>query len=261
MQDAAQKYGIDVAGLWDKFQGARMHASFQTLWDDWKLLTDGGADANAVLDGMSGTINSLVLDSMKFGVQIPSNFKPLIEQLFNAGKLTDDNKQKMLTLAGISWDDKPIESSFEILIGKLDKLIDRLTTGLPNAIDAVNRKRVVVGVDDPDLGGRGDGSGFNQAHSGGYLWSGRVYHGGGQVRDEFPILAQSGEFVMRRSAVNFHGVDFMREVNRGAGGRLGAGDSFRPVFNVYVGARQFDDVVIESIDRKYRQRYRVGAGA
>lgn len=133
MREIAGKYGTDLASLGTKFQENRLHEAAQTIIDDFWLLVHGGADVGAVLLGMSPQINNLVNDSIKFGTKIPENMKPWIQNLLDAGKLTDENGVKMKDLTGIQFGDPvaaqylTIQSAIIDLIAKIDDLITRIS--------------------------------------------------------------------------------------------------------------------------------------
>jgi len=170
MQEAAQKYGVDLGSLGPAFQGQRLHASAEQIINDFTLLTKGGASVGGVLVGMKDEISQLVQDSIKFGTDIPENMRPWIENLIETGQLTDENGVKITDLAGIQFG-APMATQFETIttkigemIDKIGELVDRLSTTLGPAVDSLTRDRSIhVGfhVDDPPeihVKGGGDNS-------------------------------------------------------------------------------------------------------
>ncbi len=136
LEQTAAKYGITLEGLGPKFQQAHIDDEAKTLFKDFQDLTDAGGDVGGVLLGMSTSINQLVLDAKHFGVAIPENMRPLIENLLDAGKLTDENGQKLKDLSGITWEDTPIDKGTQKIVDAINHLADILT-GLPaNAANA-----------------------------------------------------------------------------------------------------------------------------
>jgi len=77
---------------------------------------------------------------------------------------------------------------------------------------------------------RGVGSGQVRGfHGGGFIGgapSGRAGKSGGMQSDEVPILAQRGEFMMKKSIVDSLGIDTMRQINEGKIGFGGPSDVF-----------------------------------
>lgn len=125
MRAAAQLYGVDLASLGPAFQQAALHEAAGLIINDFELLTRGGADVGGVLLGMSDEISKLVQDSIQFGVDIPENMRPWIESLIEAGRLTDANGNKIVDTTKIQFG-APIASQYEVVIGKIGELIDRL---------------------------------------------------------------------------------------------------------------------------------------
>lgn len=175
MRDVAQKYGTDLASLGPAFHGSRLHDAAQTIIDDFWLLVNGGADVGAVLESMSPQINTLVNDSIKFGIDIPKNMEPWILELLRAGKLTDENGNKLTDLSGITFGEDvaaqflTIQSAILELIAKINELVARIS-GIPHHTEATVR---ITTIHD-DIYNTYDGEhgldwGGAQAHGGDYF--------------------------------------------------------------------------------------------
>jgi hypothetical protein len=123
-------------GLGPKFQQANIDKTAAQIFKDFSDLTDAGADVGGVLLGMSNKISKLVDDSMQFGTAIPENMKPLLQNLVDAGKLTDINGDKLKDLTGIKFEKTPLDSGMDKLTAALDHLADILTNTLPGAAAA-----------------------------------------------------------------------------------------------------------------------------
>jgi hypothetical protein len=128
MKTAAEKYGIALGDLGPAFQQSRLDSMSKDLLADWDLLVTHGANVDAVIKGMSGKVNDLVHDSIKFGVDIPANMKPMLDAMVKAGTLTDDAGNKLTDLSSLHFA-ADIEADFDKLIQKLDELIDKLGGG------------------------------------------------------------------------------------------------------------------------------------
>lgn len=141
LEEVAGRYGIKLEALGPAFQSAKLSAGAQQLYDDYRMLIDAGADVGAVLDGMSAGISKLVQDSIKFGVDIPENFKPLIDNLAASGKLLDANGKAITDTSKLKYGES-IQTSIEKLIDKIKDLIDKLLE-VPDAVKAIPRAVVV----------------------------------------------------------------------------------------------------------------------
>jgi hypothetical protein len=140
MAEIAGKYKIDLGNLGPAFQGARLHDAASVIINDFDVLTRNGADVGSVLEGMRGDIGKLVGDSIKFGVDIPSNMQPWIDKLMATGGLVDANGDKITDLSGIKFAD-PIVTEFQKIVNKIQELIDKIGTGLTSAIDGVPKPK------------------------------------------------------------------------------------------------------------------------
>jgi TP901 family phage tail tape measure protein len=135
MRDVAEKYGISIDGLGKRFQQQRLHAGWQEIIDDMDLLIRGGADVNAVLNGMKDEISKLVQESIKFGTDIPENMRPWIEKLIKSGKLLDENGDKITDINQLTFGET-IETGLQKLIKSIENLIVTLG-GVPTAFDDI----------------------------------------------------------------------------------------------------------------------------
>jgi len=124
----AEKYGITLEGLGKSFQQANIEGRAKDITSDFEALTKAGGDAGGILAGMADEISNLVNDSKKFGTAIPENMRPLIDELLRAGKLTDENGNKLEDVSNITFEATPIDDSMT----KLATAIDNLTKSLEN---------------------------------------------------------------------------------------------------------------------------------
>ncbi len=165
MSEAAQRYGIDLASLGPAFQSAQLHSAAEEIINDFFLLTQGGADVGGVLVGMADEINKLVNDSIKFGVDIPANMKPWIEELIRAGKLVDANGNKLVDTSQIKFSE-PIETQFAKIVTALEGVISKLGE-IANGINGIpSSKTVTIATNYVDNGpppdwARGEGENGN----------------------------------------------------------------------------------------------------
>jgi TP901 family phage tail tape measure protein len=158
-------------------------------------------------------------------------FEPIAKLLMDGGPAERKMAEIIASLAGIEQRDwRAIVDAREMRPGLFQWIIDTLDRAAANRTANINvRHHTTYTTDD-----RGRASSPGQ-RPGGYHTGGLVMHQGGPVMryhdggsilrahngllapDEVPAVLQRGEFVMRRSAVDQFGVDFMQFVNQGGG--------------------------------------------
>ena len=138
LQQTAEKYGISLDALGTKFQQLRANDVAVKLASDFQFLTENGADATAVAEGMKEQIEGVVTASEQFGTTIPENMKPVIQKLIDMGELVDDNGNKITDLSQLNFGPK-LESPFDKVANILAQIRDLLAQALPGAIDTAAR--------------------------------------------------------------------------------------------------------------------------
>jgi hypothetical protein len=109
VQRIAQEYGLTLAQMGGTIAQMGTTESFTKVINDLETLdraakqAGGELDWGGVLDGMSGKLNSMVLEARKLGTALPENMRPYLEELVRAGKLTDENGNKLTDLTGIKF--------------------------------------------------------------------------------------------------------------------------------------------------------------
>lgn len=151
MKAAAEKYGIALSSLGPAFNEARMGRAARALAKDWDVLIKGGADVSAVIDGMGDEVQNLVTDALRAGQKIPHNLQPIIEKMIEAGKLTDEEGNKLTGLGQLDFA-TPIEARFSKLIDKISELIDKLA-GPSNSATAATQQLAddLINLPDPTV--------------------------------------------------------------------------------------------------------------
>jgi len=185
MKGAAEKYGIELSKLGPAFDEARLHKAATVLAKDWEILTKGGADVDAVIDGMGDSVQELVTDALKAGQDIPHNLKPIISAMIDQKTLVDSNGEAFTDLGQLDFA-TPIAKRFEALITKIDELISKLI-GPDNSATAATEKLKdeLNNLPDPTVSIAFDYDlpefDFGNPDA---TWSGPSYaHGSGGVRD------------------------------------------------------------------------------
>ena len=210
MQEAAAKYGITQDQLGQSFQNQRLHEMAGEIINDFQLLNLGGTETGTILSGMAPKISELVQQSIKYGTDIPANMKPWIENLIEAGKLTDENGNQITDLSKLKFGDpvateyEKIQGAVKDLIAKMDELVGKISE-MAARIDEMTRPRTVqvgVQVNDPNnyLSG-----GAETLSMGGFVGRPKYLASGGFIprgTDTVPAMLTPGEGVLRRDAVS-----------------------------------------------------------
>lgn len=237
---AAERYGIALDSLGPKIEQIRITEEANQIVKDWEFLIGAGADAGAVMAGMADDVQKLITAALKSGLELPASMKPMLEQMMQAGLLTDDTGEKLTTLSGIKFAE-PLSASVDRLIEALDKLVASLNGDVNRALDHVARDRefVVRGrveIRDPQTQVPGGSMSVDEAHSGAFVgMTGIQRHHQGIARvlkfhsgvanlasDEVPAILQVGESVLNRRATQQIGPDAIRALNTGRAGGSGA---------------------------------------
>jgi hypothetical protein len=132
MTALAHEYGIELADLGPTFQQANINDTAAQIFRDFDQITRAGGDVVGVLFGMTDEIQKLVSDSQKFGSTIPDNMKPLIENLINAGRLTDDAGNAISDMSQLNFGATPLDRSTSAIVDAVHELRDALLA-LPGA--------------------------------------------------------------------------------------------------------------------------------
>jgi hypothetical protein len=223
MEETAKKYGIALDDLGKPYWAAKLHDSAQTLIDDFDVLTKNGTNVDVVLHGMSGSISKLVQDSLKFGIAIPENMRPWIEQLQKTHQLIDENGNEITDLSGLQFA-PPIVSGFDKIVNKLQELIDKIT-GTTKAIANIPKDIPVnIHYNDPGPPVHDTDRGTSQGFANGgvvepqYAAMGRIirFPGGPRGMDTVPAWLTPGEGVVNRRGMRILGSDGLSALNSGA---------------------------------------------
>jgi hypothetical protein len=190
------------------FEKAKIDDTATTIINDFDTLQRGLGDTDTALTVMKKPINDLVNESIKFGVDIPANMQPWVDQLEKTGQLTDENGNQLTDISKIKFS-APIETQFQLLIDKISKLIDTITgpSGLNAAINSVPNKQTEIVTVHTDVYKieRQDDSAAYASMGGRVTASGVSYYGGGgnvlspafvpRGTDTVPAMLTPGETV------------------------------------------------------------------
>ncbi len=130
---AADRYGLSITQIGDRINDLRVMEFAQQAVKDWELLASAGADMEQVAAGMADEMQNLVIESGKFGHALPEAMRPILQKMIDMGLLTDDAGEKLTDLTTLHFE-KPLTDAIDGLIGKMDQLIDKISSGLGGAI-------------------------------------------------------------------------------------------------------------------------------
>lgn len=157
LNDAIQRYGFTTEELGPVMAKQKLDEQAGQLYQDWQLLNAAGIDHTAIIEKMGPAVNDYVNTSVKAGQAIPEAMKPIIDDLFQHGKLLHENGEAytQAEVDGLSYT-KSMSEMFTDLIKKVGELVDSLNGIKPKTVP------VNIEVHDPNNildGGNGGGSG------------------------------------------------------------------------------------------------------
>lgn len=98
LQAALDKYGMTWLDLGKEMRDIKWNEMTDALLNEYKILTQAGADPTKVIKNMGGALSQLVVDAANAGTKIPVAFEPMLRQLIQMGGLTDAAAQALLGL-------------------------------------------------------------------------------------------------------------------------------------------------------------------
>jgi len=147
LRDTTDKYGINIDALGPKFQQLRLDQVAAALINDFTLMAMAGGDVGTILDGMAPAINRLVQDSIKFGTTIPENMRPWIQNLIDAGRLTDAAGNKITSLDQIKFGPS-IETQFETIQESIKLVVKAIQDVIAQIADLVAKLDLLLAPKD-----------------------------------------------------------------------------------------------------------------
>jgi hypothetical protein len=135
LNDAISEYGFTVDQLGPKMRKQQLTEQAVKLENQYRLLVESGIDNNLVIEKMAGNMNNYINTSIKAGEAIPSEMKPIIQKMIEMGQLTDENGNKVTSLAGsgITFSET-MTQGFDRVVKALNKLVSTMG-GVPDALD------------------------------------------------------------------------------------------------------------------------------
>jgi len=167
--EAARKANDELARL--KKLGYDTAAEGSSNWKEYQAALKAVADSTK---GMGQRVQELVLQAIKYGLELPESMRPIIQAMIDAGALTDENGDKLKDLSKLTFA-KDLSKMFDELIKKLDELIVSIKTGVVPALTDIGNTKIPsikipyhYGDDGSSGSGGGQGGGSPQALGGDY---------------------------------------------------------------------------------------------
>jgi hypothetical protein len=252
---AAERYGLTIDDLGNKARQLRINSDAKQLSADWDILSGVADNLGVVMDAMQPKVQALVDDALKYGLTLPASMEPMVRAMIEAGRLTDENGDKLTDLAKLTFAET-LEGKINDLIEVLKEFVTTLKESVKPALDDIGntviRPRIAPewddpgpppGWTDPDTGHTPDPSSPSGAASGGYVshYGIQRFGLGGWVRpmgtDTVPAMLTPGEGVLSR-----RGMANLSALNSGRG--FGGGSGAQTIV-VQVG----DDILVEKTVR------------
>lgn len=154
VNEAIGRYKFSIEELGPALSNQKLAEQAEQMLTDWKLLTEAGINTNAVLRELGPSMQDFISSARKTGTEVPESMRAMIEEMLEAGLLTDENGEKFKDLesVGIKFG-RTLEDMFEGVLEKLDRLIEKLSAAKDGFADVGSAKVPDVsytGV--PDLG-------------------------------------------------------------------------------------------------------------
>jgi hypothetical protein len=191
IQAAAGRYGKTLEDLGPKVKQLQINETAQQIVKDFDILMRATEDLGLVMSIQRDKVQGLVTEALQLGLSLPSSMKPLIQNMIDAGLLTDEFGQKLMDVGRLTFVDT-LQDKIDRLIGKLGELVDALL-GVGRAADSIGGAGAVADAFD---------SGASTAARGGVVGMGRIlpFARGGLVKpigtDSVPALLTPGEIVL-----------------------------------------------------------------
>ena len=215
---AVERWGLTAKEAGRGFQFGQLATAAETFAQDWKLLTDSGANPSVVAAKMAASVNEFMAAAEEAGTDIPESMQPILRALQQQGLLMHANglAYSELEFQAIRWG-RTLETMFERVLEKLEAFIDTLMD-VPDVLNHVRIPNPLTGTyTGATAVARQHMGGFiARAHGGEYIGPRPVSLFGRLAHDEQPRILQVGEGVTRAAMTSrFGGRAWVDAVNSG----------------------------------------------
>jgi len=199
LRAAIKEYGFTIEELGPKWRQQELDIQAVKLLRTYDLLVASGIDVAIVQGRMSESILEYFHNAIKTGSTIPEAWRPILESMAAAGKLTDEAGNKLTDLSGVQWS-KSLGGQLDTIAEKLQKILNHLL-GIGESLDYVGSGAFKIpnldftGPAPPTMGG-----GFLPPSEGAYKME--SYQGGTDGYKNFgagtPVMLHGWEAVVPR---------------------------------------------------------------
>ena len=144
LRQAAERYGGTLDGLGSQINQLGSNAAFDQLFADFTMFQDAGADLGGTFDLMQTAINETVNRARRMGLAIPEFMRPILQQMLEAGRLTDEFGTALTDLSGLSF-----SASIESFLDRIATILERIEAALAGPAIMIHPR---TGEEIPDVG-------------------------------------------------------------------------------------------------------------
>lgn len=132
LHDAMEKYGITIDQLGPKWAQQELDKKAAGLLQDWQLLNAAGVDHLVLAEKMGPAMNEYVNLAVKAGADIPLSMKPILDDLYQQGKLVHENGEAYTEeeYKALKYGET-MTQMFQGLLKKIEELVNAIL-GIPN---------------------------------------------------------------------------------------------------------------------------------
>lgn len=139
--EAADRYGIKLDELGPKVKQLQITELANQYVADWKTLTAATDDWGVLFDKMGPKVQDLVLDAIKYGTELPASMKPMIQAFIDAGRLVDENGDKLTELTQLNWA-VDLEEMVATLVSTMQDLANAIRDGVGGALTEIGKTKI-----------------------------------------------------------------------------------------------------------------------
>lgn len=138
LNSTIEKYGFTVDQLGPAFARQQLTQQAQSLLDEYTALIASGISHANVIEKMGDNFSDFVNKAVASNQELPDAMRPMIDELFKAGKLVHENGEAFTEAEknGLKFG-----SSLEVSVGKIADQVERLVNallGIPSSVPPID---------------------------------------------------------------------------------------------------------------------------